>query len=104
MSFRLLNLEAMHTAKEQTPEYKRMHKATGQHQSHIENYKKFVEEERKKENQDQAQIFLLNSHLNLVTTWKMDIINGGYGTTTQLHQGIVDLEKSILDYQKQEKG
>ena len=82
-----------------------MHKATGQHQSHIENYKKFVEEERKKENQDQAQIFLLNSHLNLVTTWKMDIINGGYGTTTQLqHQGLVDLENSIFDYQKQEKG
>ena len=103
MSFRLLNLEAMHTAKEQTPEYKRMHKATGQHQSLIENYKKFVEEERKKENQDQAQIFLLNSHLNLVTTWKMDIINGGYGTTIQLqHRCLVNLEKSILNYQKQE--
>ena len=42
--------------------------------------------------------------LNLATTWKMDIINGGYGTTTQLHQGNVDLEKTILDYQKQEKG
>ena len=29
MSFRLLNLEAVHTAKEQTPEYKRRNKATG---------------------------------------------------------------------------
>jgi hypothetical protein len=27
--------------------------------------------------------------------WKTEIINGGYGTTTRLHQGLGDLEKSI---------
>ena len=75
-------LEAMRiAAKDQTPEYKHIHTATGQRQSSIESCKQLVEDEGKKENPDQSQICLLNLHLNLATTRKMDIINAGYGTT-----------------------
>ena len=51
-------LEAMRTATDQTSEYKHIHTATGQRQSSIERYKQWLEDERKKENPDQAQIFL----------------------------------------------
>jgi hypothetical protein len=38
--------------------------------------------------------------------WKTEIINGGYGTTTRLHQGLGDLEKSIkllFGFEKKQK-
>jgi hypothetical protein len=71
-----------------------MRKAIGKHQSSIEKRTKLVQEEREKENPNQRKIMELTSLANLATARKMGIINGGYGTTTQLHQGLVDIRRS----------
>jgi len=95
-------LEAVRKAKTQTPEYKTMHNAMKKHQSSIKKHTKLLKEEREKENPDQEKIMELTLIANLAESQKMEIINGDYGITTQLHQGLADLEKSIVNYLKRD--